>query len=319
MQEILKISHLSKKFGNNTVLKDINLSLNSGEILTILGGSGCGKSTLLRIIANLETADGGDIELLGDEVCKNGVCSKNKKVGMMFQNYALFPHINVSENIAFALHALPKYQRNQKVLELLDKFHISELKDKMIDKISGGQAQRVAFARAVANEERLLLLDEPFANLDSHLKNMLRNELKAMIKENSLSAIMVTHDKFDAFLLSDKIALISRGEVLACATPRELYFEPKMAEIAKFLGDINEITADAALSLPDKFKNWLEAKNFMFRPEEIISSNEFEAKVISSQFLGANYKLELDFMGVRFHTFVSSIYDINSSFKFGLA
>ncbi len=180
MQEILKISHLSKKFGNNTVLKDINLSLNSGEILTILGGSGCGKSTLLRIIANLETADGGDIELLGDEVCKNGVCSKNKKVGMMFQNYALFPHINVSENIAFALHALPKYQRNQKVLELLDKFHISELKDKMIDKISGGQAQRVAFARAVANEERLLLLDEPFANLDSHLKNMLRNELKEL-------------------------------------------------------------------------------------------------------------------------------------------
>ncbi|QQF53028.1 ABC transporter ATP-binding protein [Campylobacter fetus] len=316
---MLKISHLSKKFGNNTVLKDINLSLNSGEILTILGGSGCGKSTLLRIIANLETADGGDIELLGDEVCKNGVCSKNKKVGMMFQNYALFPHINVSENIAFALHALPKYQRNQKVLELLDKFHISDLKDKMIDKISGGQAQRVAFARAVANEERLLLLDEPFANLDSHLKNMLRNELKAMIKENSLSAIMVTHDKFDAFLLSDKIALISKGEVLACATPRELYFEPKTAEIAKFLGDINEINADAALSLPDKFKNWLGAKNFMFRPEEIISSNEFEAKVVSSQFLGANYKLELDFMGVRFHTFVSSIYDINSSFKFGLA
>ncbi len=318
MKELLKITHLSKKFGNLTVLDDLNLSLNAGEILTVLGQSGCGKSTLLRIIANIETPTCGDIEIFGDIVCKNGACIKGQKVGMMFQNYALFPHLNVSQNIAFALHQLPKNERQKRVTQLLNKFHIAELKDKMIDEISGGQAQRVAFARAVANKENLLLLDEPFANLDSHLKNVLRNELKMMIKQNGITAIMVTHDKFDAFLLSDKIALIDGGKIVAFGTPKELYFKPKTEKIARFLGDINVIDRSLAKVLPTKFQSWLETKNFMFRPEEIVGGDEFEAKVTNSQFLGANYRLELDFMGIEFHTFVSSTLNVNDNFKFSL-
>lgn len=319
MKELLKITHLSKKFGNLTVLDDLSLSLNAGEILTVLGQSGCGKSTLLRIIANIETPTCGDIEIFGDIVCKNGACIKSQKVAMMFQNYALFPHLNVSQNIAFALHQLPKNERQKRVTQLLNKFHIAELKDKMIDEISGGQAQRVAFARAVANKENLLLLDEPFANLDAHLKNVLRNELKMMIKQNGITAIMVTHDKFDAFLLSDKIALIDGGKIVAFGTPKELYFKPKTEKIARFLGDINVIDRSLAKVLPTKFKSWLETKNFMFRPEEIVVGDEFEAKVTNSQFLGANYHLELDFMGIKFHTFVSSTLNVNDKFKFNLA
>lgn len=318
METILKIENLSKKFGNLQVLNDVNLSLNSGEILTILGQSGCGKSTLLRIIANLETPTNGNIELLGDLVCKNGVCIKNKKVGMMFQNYALFPHLNVYENIAFALHKLPKSQRAKKVDELLKKFYIEELKNKMIDEISGGQAQRVAFARAVANEEKLLLLDEPFANLDTALKNKLRNELKTLIKDNSLSAIMVTHDKLDAFLLSDKIALINNGFIVGFGTPRELYFEPNTPKVAKFLGDINLISPNVSNKFPDKFKQWIEKKRFMFRPEEIVLGETFEAKIINKEFLGTVYRLELEFYGEKFSTFVNSTNTLNENFTFDL-
>lgn len=318
METVLKIENLSKKFGNLQVLNDVNLSLNSGEILTILGQSGCGKSTLLRIIANLETPTNGNIELLGDLVCKNGVCIKNKKVGMMFQNYALFPHLNVYQNIAFALHKLPKPQRIKKVDELLRKFYIEELKNKMIDEISGGQAQRVAFARAVANEEKLLLLDEPFANLDTALKSKLRNELKTLIKDNSLSAIMVTHDKLDAFLLSDKIALIDNGFIVGFGTPRELYFEPNTPKVAKFLGDINLISPNVSNKFPDKFKQWIEKKRFMFRPEEIVLGETFEAKITNKEFLGTVYRLELEFYGEKFSTFVNSTNNLNENFSFDL-
>jgi len=168
MAEILKIVNLNKKFGNLEVLKDVNLSLNEGEILSVLGDSGCGKSTLLRIIAGLETPSGGQIAV------KDG-CG----TAMMFQSYALFPHLSVCKNVEFALWRLPSAERAQRSAQLLEKFKIAELKDKTPDQISGGQAQRTAFARAVANREKLLSLDEPFANLDRNLKSTLRGELNA--------------------------------------------------------------------------------------------------------------------------------------------
>lgn len=305
--EILKIKNLNKKFGNLQILKDIDLTLNEGEILSVLGESGCGKSTLLRIIANLESKDSGEIEFC--DVCG---------VAMMFQNYALFPHLNVYKNIEFALFKMPKNEREDRIKELLQKFKISELKDKMCDQISGGQAQRVAFARAVANREKLLLLDEPFANLDHNLRSSLRLELRDMIKQNSLSAIMVTHDKEDAFLLSDKIALIKNGKILAIDTPKNLYFHPQTREIALFLGDMNCIDKDMATNLPSEFQSWLQDRNFMFRPEEIKQGKAYEAKILKAQFLGAFYELFLDFEGIKFKAIVSSNLDIKENFKFDL-
>ncbi|RRD54193.1 ABC transporter ATP-binding protein [Campylobacter rectus] len=308
MAEILKIVNLNKKFGNLEVLKDVNLSLNEGEILSVLGDSGCGKSTLLRIIAGLETPSGG-------QICVKEGCG----TAMMFQSYALFPHLSVCKNVEFALWRLPSAERAQRSAQLLEKFKISELKDKTPDQISGGQAQRTAFARAVANREKLLLLDEPFANLDRNLKSALRGELKQMIKANGISAVMVTHDKEDAFLLSDKIALIKGGKVLAFGAPRELYFHPASYEIACFLGDMNLINPQDAQNLPAEFKAWLEQRNFMFRPELIISGEKYEANVVEAKFLGAFYELNLDFCGVKFKAVVSSNSQICDKFKFDLA
>lgn len=307
MNEILKITNLCKKFGQNEVLKDINFSLKEGEILSVLGESGCGKSTMLRIIASLESADSGEIWL------KEG-CG----VAMMFQNYALFPHLNVYKNIEFALSKLPKNERVARINELADKFKISELTQKMCDQISGGQAQRVAFARAVANREKLLLLDEPFANLDHNLRKNLRLELKEMIRQNGLSAIMVTHDKEDAFLLSDRIALIAGGKILALDTPENLYFRPASYETAKFLGDMNLISREDAARLPAEFRAWLERRNFMFRPHEIKQGGSYAAKVLSMQFLGAFYGLELEFGGVKFKALVGSNFTPGENFSFDL-
>ncbi|QCD45571.1 iron(III)/spermidine/putrescine ABC transporter, ATP-binding protein [Campylobacter mucosalis] len=301
MSEILKISNLNKNFGKQSVLKDVSLALNEGEILTILGESGCGKSTLLRIIAGLENKDSGELKI-------------NCGVAMMFQNYALFPHLNVYENIEFALLKTPKNQRASITKELLGKFKIEAIKDKMCDQISGGQAQRVAFARAVANKEKLLLLDEPFANLDHNLRNVLRAELKDMIKQNALSAIMVTHDKQDAFLISDKIALIKNGVILANDTPKQLYFNPSSYEIASFLGDIN-LVSDVE-TLPDEFKAWIKQHNFMFRPEQIVIGNRYKAKVLKADFLGSFYELFLEFGGLKFKAIVPSNLDINDEFGF---
>ena len=237
----------------------------------------------------------------------------------MFQSYALFPHLSVCKNVEFALWRLPSAERAQRSAHLLEKFKISDLKDKTPDQISGGQAQRTAFARAVANREKLLLLDEPFANLDRNLKSVLRGELKQMIKANGISAVMVTHDKEDAFLLSDKIALIKGGKVLAFGAPRELYFSPASYEIACFLGDMNLIDERDAQNLPAEFRSWLEGRKFMFRPELIISSEKYEADVAEAKFLGAFYELNLDFCGVKFKAVVSSNLQICDEFKFDLA
>ncbi|CAD7288015.1 ABC transporter ATP-binding protein [Campylobacter suis] len=308
MNEILKIKNLSKNFGKKQVLNGINLQLKNSEILTILGESGCGKSTLLRIIAGLESKDGGEISLL-----------QNYGVAMMFQNYALFPHLNVRENIEFALHKMGKNERKARVDELLEKFKIAEISKNSCDKISGGQAQRVAFARAVANKERLLLLDEPFANLDHNLRSALRSELKQMIKESEISAIMVTHDKEDAFVLSDSIALIKSGEILAIDTPKNLYLNPSSLEVGRFLGDMNFIDHGSLDGLDDRFMAWLKNKNFMFRPEQILSGGKYKAQVLSSTFFGSFYELDLKFHKLSFKAKISSNIKIDDIFEFDLA
>lgn len=240
---MLEIKNLCKSYGKIEVLKGISLSLKRGEILSIIGESGSGKSTLLRCIAGLESAKFDEFKCAGE-------------VGLLFQNYALFPHLNVAQNIEFALHHLDKKARKEQVDELLKRFEIEGLASKKIDAISGGQAQRVAFARAVAKGASLLLLDEPFSNLDQNLKENLRSELKILLKSAQITAIMVTHDINDAYFLSDKIALLSRGEFIDFNSPKELFYHPKSAQSALMLGGLNVVDLSLLKRLENKgFEN----------------------------------------------------------------
>lgn len=298
---MLKIKNLRKKFGQNEVLKGIDLTLNDNEILSILGGSGSGKSTLLRCIAGLENGQYDEF-------------SCDLDIGFMFQNYALFPHLSVYDNIAFGLNKFNKNEIKNRVNELLAKFGIEALRDKKPDQISGGQAQRVAFARAIAAGAKLLLLDEPFSNLDQGLKESLRAELKQMIQDENLSAILVTHDIDDAYYLSDKIALFDRGEILDIGAAKELFYSVKNPKSAKMLGGLNYIEQE--LLDEDKFFEWIKSRNNIFAYSEIYIGGEFEASVIDKSFMGMFYKVELEYKGVRFYALWPSTLRIESMVKF---
>ncbi|MEE3744880.1 ABC transporter ATP-binding protein [Campylobacter porcelli] len=299
---MLKIKNLRKKFGQNEILKGIDLTLKDNEILSILGSSGSGKSTLLRCIAGLESSQYDELS-----------CDLN--IGFMFQNYALFPHLSVYDNIAFALNKLNKNEMNLRIKELLVKFGIEELKDKKPDQISGGQAQRVAFARAIAAGAKLLLLDEPFSNLDQGLKESLRAELKDMILKEGLSAILVTHDIDDAYYLSDKIALFDGGEILDIGAPKELFYSVKNPKSIQMLGNLNYINSN--LPSGDKFFDWIKSRNNIFACSEIYMGGEFEADVIDKSFMGLFYKIELEYKGVRFYTLWPSCLRVENRVKFG--
>lgn len=318
MNLVLKIENLVKNFGAKQVLKDINLELKRGEILSILGRSGCGKSTLLRIIAGLETPSSGSIKT-------------DEKISLMFQNYALMPHLSVFDNIALALHFMPKAQRFERTKNLLKRFFIDEIAGQKPDEISGGQAQRVAFARALANEAAIVLLDEPFSNLDTNLKTSLRNELKNLIKQSNISAILVTHDKDDAFVMSDRIALIDEGEIIALDTPRNLYLHPANALVASFLGEVNDLSAlkQAYTELEAKLKPTLGAefsefyyelykRNFIFRPEDVFLGGKFKAKVVQKQYLGAYMRLKLNYFGFEFMANIYEAAQLQDEINFGL-
>ncbi|WP_294965817.1 ABC transporter ATP-binding protein [Sulfurimonas sp.] len=233
----ISIKNFGISFGEMEILKDVSFSVNAGEIVTILGPSGSGKSTILRAIASLENSYDGDI-LLNENclICKNEC---NKDIGYIFQDYALFPHLNVKENIEFALHKLSRIEKDKKVNHLLKEFDLVEHKDKQSHELSGGQQQRVSIARAIAYEPKILLLDEPFSNLDSLLREKTKLWLKKMIKELGLSAILVTHDQKEALSMSDKIGIIHDKKIVQFGTPKKLFEEPKNLYIAKFLGDIN--------------------------------------------------------------------------------
>ena len=302
---MLEIKNLYKNFGDTKILQDINLTLKKGEILSILGNSGSGKSTLLRILARLETPTSFSF------------LRCTPKIAIMFQNYALFPHLNVSQNILFALHQLPKSRRQTRLKELLDFFGITPLAQKRIDEISGGQAQRVAIARAVATECELLLLDEPFSNLDSNLKEILRKDLKEMIKTQGLSAIIVTHDIDDAYYLSDYIALLKQGRIIDYNTPMELYFSPKSKESQAFLPHLNVI--DKTLDEKDLFFAWIKSKNYIFSASEIEIGSEFEAEVLEKHFLGAFTKLKLRYKQISFHMLINPYHPIDSKIGFKIA
>lgn len=215
---MLKIDNLHFKYKNSKEdnIKDFNIEINKGEIVSILGQSGSGKSTVLRIIAGLESGYKGKITIAENVVYDENtfVDPEKRGVGMVFQDYALFPHMSVAKNIMFGLKKMEKNQKEQRVIEMLKLVNLEEYKDKYPYELSGGQQQRVAIARALAPRPSILLLDEPFSNLDAHLQVKIRTELKEIIQKANITSIFVTHDKEDAKALADKVVVLDKGEII---------------------------------------------------------------------------------------------------------
>ena len=236
----ISIKNLTASFGDVKILENISFSVEAGEIVTILGPSGCGKSTILRCISSLHKEYTGEIFLNETCLVNNGKQECNKDIGYIFQDYALFPHLNVKENIEFALGKLKQSEKQRRVDNLLKQFDLVNHRHKQIHELSGGQQQRVSIARVIAYEPKVLLLDEPFSNLDTILRNKTKVWLKKLIKQLGLSAILVTHDQKEALSMSDKIAIIDNNKSIAqFGTPKELFDKPNSFYVANFLNRIN--------------------------------------------------------------------------------
>lgn len=244
IKPLVEITNLKKSFGSNTILKDINLSVYPGEFLTLLGPSGCGKTTLLRLISGFETATDGQILLDGH--CVSQLPPQQRDIHTVFQSYALFPHLNVYENVAFALRCqkLPESDIKTRVHEALTQVHLTGFDKRDIKQLSGGQQQRVAIARAIVNRPKVLLLDEPLSSLDHRLRKNMQSELKHLQKELNMTFIFVTHDQEEALSMSDRIAVFNHGHIEQIGTPREVYETPESLFVAGFIGEANIFDLD---------------------------------------------------------------------------
>lgn len=262
---IITINHLSKAYDDHTALHDLSLDIKNGEFLTLLGPSGCGKSTLLRIIAGFETADQGQIKLQNQDITH--LPPEQRHLNLVFQNYALFPHMSVFDNVAFGLHVQkrPKAEIKQRVREALEMVELSHLAHRKPDKLSGGQQQRVALARAVVNQPLVLLLDEPFSALDYSLRKNMRIQLKNIQRELGITFVFVTHDQEEALSLSDRIVLMNHGRIEQIGTARELYEEPTTLFSAKFIGETNIFNTQVLSADAQHINIELENKSFTLK------------------------------------------------------
>jgi putative spermidine/putrescine transport system ATP-binding protein len=255
----LSIQGLSKSFGSTRVLGDVSFDIQSGEFFSLLGPSGCGKSTLLRIIAGLEDADRGTVSIDGKRI--DHVAPQERGIGMVFQQYALWPHMTIGQNVSFGLESLSlsKAERESRMIGALTKVQMESLVDRFPHQVSGGQQQRVALARALAMQPSIILLDEPLSNLDARLRAEIRQELVELHHSLGTTMIYVTHDQEDALALSSRIAIIHQGAIQQIGTPREIYSRPTSPFVAKFIGDANLIPCVVAEQTSSMLKVRLKA------------------------------------------------------------
>ena len=241
----LELRNLKKSFTSEEyVLQGINLQIEQGEFVTLLGASGCGKTTTLRIIAGLEQPDSGSVWLEGKDV--TALEPNQRDVNTVFQNYALFPHMNVADNIGYGLkiHKVPKIEIKKKVKEMLELVQLEGFEKRKPAELSGGQKQRVAIARALANNPRVLLLDEPLGALDLQLRRAMQLELKRLQKKLGITFIYITHDQEEAINMSDRIVVMNQGQFEQIGTPDEIYNHPKTSYVATFVGNANIIKGE---------------------------------------------------------------------------
>ena len=292
------ISSVSKSYdGKTTVLDGIDLQIAGGELFFLLGGSGCGKTTLLRIVAGFLTPDRGAVKFGERDV--TSLPTEQRDIGMVFQNYALWPHLTVAENIAFGLDVrrVANAEKARRVNEALELVALGGYGERRIGELSGGQQQRVALARALVIKPKVLLLDEPLSNLDARLRHTMRTEIRRLCKASGVTALYVTHDQAEALSTADRIAMLANGRVEQLGTPRALYDKPTTELVARFLGDANIVTRDEALRL--KVEPPAGAR-FCLRPERVrITAHGVEATVIDGSFIGDRAQWLVDCQGLR--------------------
>lgn len=288
---------LKKRFGDVTAVDGIDLQVWPGEFVYLLGPSGCGKTTALRLIAGLERLDGGVIRIGGYEVAGPGrhLPPEDRRVGIVFQDYALFPHLTVAENVAYGLAGWPRRAARARVEELLRLVGLDGLDRRLPHELSGGQQQRLALARALAPAPRLILLDEPFSNLDRGLRRRLQEEVRAILKRAGATALFVTHDQEEALSMADRVAILWEGRLVQSGPPAEVYGEPVSRQVAEFLGEANFLPGTAAggrvtcelgtFPAPDGARGEVEV---MFRPEglELVREERGGAVVEWAAFFG---------------------------------
>ncbi|MBI2981515.1 MAG: ABC transporter ATP-binding protein [Deltaproteobacteria bacterium] len=311
----IQIEYLSKQFNGYEAVSNVSFSVSDGEFVTLLGPSGSGKSTILRLIAGLEMPDAGIIEVNGEDVTRVPV--QERKVGFVFQHYALFHQMNVLDNIAFGLkvRGVQRKAREAKARELLALVGLSGLERRMPSQLSGGQRQRVALARALAPEPGLLLLDEPFGALDARLRKELRTWLKKLHDRIKLTTLLVTHDQDEALELSDKVLVMNRGRIEQEAVPQAVFDHPATEFVAAFVGETNRVKTIAkngevswgTLRFGSSHLEDGSPATVLFRPNDVyVSSQPGEAEapgtIRSIQFLGATESLEIDLGDNRFIT-----------------
>jgi len=311
MEKALALNSISKSYNEKCVISALSLEMKTGEIGCLLGESGCGKTTVLRCIAGFETVQSGDIWINGSIVSSRNksVPPENRGLGMVFQDYALFPHLSVTDNVAFGLSKLPKERKDHRIMEMLDLVGLAADAKKFPHELSGGQQQRVALARALAPNPALILMDEPFSNLDISLRERLCLDVRQILKKLGISGMLVTHNQHEAFAMADVIGVMRNGSLEQWDTAYNLYHRPKSQYVADFVGEgtlikgrvtsVDEVQTELG-QLKGRFsypcKNGCPA-DVLIRPDDIIhdDDSQFKAKILSKKFRGANilYTLQL--------------------------
>ena len=313
-ENIVELKNISVAFDGEQVLDGLNLAIKDKEFITLLGPSGCGKTTTLRLIAGFLEPDEGEIVFEGEKI--NGVPAYRRQVNTIFQRYALFPHLNVYENIAFGLRIkkLPKDEIHEKVTEMLELVNLKGLEKRHIDTLSGGQQQRVAIARAIANHPKVLLLDEPLAALDLKLRKDMQKELKKIQQQLGITFVFVTHDQEEALTMSDRVVVMDSGKIQQVGTPQDIYNEPQNAFVADFIGESNILDgvmlrdyyvefSGQRFECLDKGFEENEAVDVVVRPEDVdivpTEKGMLTGTVTSVTFLGVHYEIIVDIGGFK--------------------
>ena len=309
-ENIIEIKNVSKSFGEKCILRDVSIYVKQGEFLTLLGPSGCGKTTLLRMIAGFGSPDSGEILINGTDI--TNMPPHERPVNTVFQRYALFPHLDVYENIAFGLklQKVPEDEIDKRVRKVLKMVSMTDYEDRDVESLSGGQQQRVAIARAIVNQPKVLLLDEPLSALDLKMRKDMQIELKEMHRKLGITFIYVTHDQEEALTLSDTIVVLDDGNIRQIGTPTDIYNEPQNAFVADFIGESNilngrmiqdklvEFAGHEFECVDEGFGENVEV-DVVVRPEDIYITNKLEsaqlvAKVKSCTFKGVHYEMFVD-------------------------
>lgn len=311
MHPIVEVKNIGCAYGQKSVVSNLSFNLPPGDISCLLGPSGCGKSTLLRAIAGFHPVTAGEIRVAGHLISSASVNTppESRKIGMVFQDYALFPHMTVSQNVGFGLHKTGTTLKQKKISTLLDLVNLGDLAHRYPHELSGGQQQRVALARALAPEPSLILLDEPFSNLDTELRKRLSLDIRDILKSQNISAILVTHDQNEAFAMCDQIGVIDNGAIQQWDSPYNLYHEPANRFVASFIGQgsfihgkaVNHETFETELGkiTGNRAYNWKPGAKveILMRPDDIVfsASSELKAQVTQKTFSGTStrYRLKL--------------------------